>query len=583
MTFRIIHSAASKELVGDTYQEAIDVFTKVFSDRLLRKEATNLYREAAIANELIPTDTWKDLSDLAIAFNVGAWFLSAAVLEVLYVLDLDKNLSSAESLFFDTYMGSLIDCIPVPTGPSGRCIDGNWDPEQVIHRGDREWRVYKVFEFSKVMKRDYGMPSFTPDIVGLCAICDAIIDTEVAPKLARTFEHCRLIAASLDGLTGGEKEKIEEHKRMDDYCLETVAKSTTKKVLNAAHSPGSNSSNANTRQQSLLEAQELLQGMIGLASVKKSVVQFESLMKVQQVRAAKGLPVLPQSMHFVFTGNPGTGKTTVARILAKILYGHGILNSPKLIETDRSGLVAGYVGQTAIKTTEVVDSAIDGVLFIDEAYSLRKERDDGYDFGSEAVDTLLKRMEDDRSRLVVVVAGYPEKMKNFLRSNPGLTSRFTRFIQFDDYSAAELCQIFERMAVDQKFKLTSQCQARLSVLIHHLWSSRSSDFGNARSIRNLFEAMVNQHAHRCTQSNDMSETALTTFTEDDISYDSTTKELGDVPYECLRWEMACPKCDRQAKGRLGHLSKQVKCPCGETFTFNWFRLTAECRQDLPLR
>ena len=223
-----------------------------------------------------------------------------------------------------------------------------------------------------------------------------------------------------------------------------------------------------------------LEALIGLAGVKSEVKKLIDFLKVQQMRRQHGLKESGQSLHYVFTGNPGTGKTTVARILGKIFHGFGILKTTNLIETDRSGLIAGYVGQTAIKTDEVIEKALDGVLFIDEAYTLSRSGAASGDFGQEAIDTLLKRMEDQRDRLIVVVAGYPKPMQDFLRSNPGLQSRFTRFIAFEDYSVQEMCRIFEKFCNDNEYVLTPLARINAFLLFVAARSRRDETFGNAR-------------------------------------------------------------------------------------------------------
>ena len=185
---------------------------------------------------------------------------------------------------------------------------------------------------------------------------------------------------------------------------------------------------------------EELSKLIGLGSVKKEIESLSNYVKIQTLRHRQGMTTTPVSLHCVFTGNPGTGKTTVARIVAAIYKELGVLKSGHLVETDRSGLVAEYVGQTAVKTNKIIDEALDGVLFIDEAYSLLGGEND---FGAEAIATLLKRMEDDRDRLVVILAGYSKEIKDFIESNPGLQSRFNRYIQFDDYTSDDLIEIFK--------------------------------------------------------------------------------------------------------------------------------------------
>ena len=220
------------------------------------------------------------------------------------------------------------------------------------------------------------------------------------------------------------------------------------------------------------------------------------------------------SYHCVFTGNPGTGKTTVARIVAEIYKELGVLKKGHLVETDRSGLVGEYVGQTAPKTNAIIDSALDGVLFIDEAYSLVQGGQG--DYGKEAISTLLKRMEDDRDRLVVILAGYSKEMDDFINSNSGLQSRFNRYIEFPDYSSEELLQIFDFIIKKNEFVLTDEASNLVKEVIAKAVANKNNNFGNARYIRNLFEKVITQQANRIATAENISNEVLSKIEAVDI-------------------------------------------------------------------
>lgn len=258
-----------------------------------------------------------------------------------------------------------------------------------------------------------------------------------------------------------------------------------------------------------------LNNLIGIDNIKKEVETLLNYLKVQKIRMEKGMVKTPVSLHAVFCGPPGTGKTTIARMLGKIYKDLGFLSSGHIVETDRTGMVAGYVGQTALKVDEIVNSALDGVLFIDEAYTLKPEGSDS-DFGQEAIDILLKKMEDYRDRLVVVVAGYSEEMQRFIEANPGLKSRFNRYFYFDNYNPAELLDISEKFCKSGDYVLTAEAKEKLKTVFDALYAKRDRTFENGRLVRNLFEKIIERQCTRIAHIAPLTNEILTTITDDDI-------------------------------------------------------------------
>lgn len=258
-----------------------------------------------------------------------------------------------------------------------------------------------------------------------------------------------------------------------------------------------------------------LNNLIGLSKVKDEVNTVVNLIKIKKLRANKGLRQASMSLHLVFSGNPGTGKTTVARIIGKIYCALGVLSKGHLVEVDRAGLVAGYVGQTAIKTSEIIEKAKGGILFIDEAYSLTENKDNS-DFGFEAIDTLLKAMEDYRDDFIVIVAGYPKPMEKFLKSNPGLESRFNTFIHFEDYIAKELFEIFIGLCKKYNYKPTKEAEQYLQNYFNNLIKNAKENFANAREVRNLFETTMKKQANRLALDNDITDDELLEIQLEDL-------------------------------------------------------------------
>jgi SpoVK/Ycf46/Vps4 family AAA+-type ATPase len=257
-----------------------------------------------------------------------------------------------------------------------------------------------------------------------------------------------------------------------------------------------------------------LRGLIALDSVKEEIETLVNFVRIQLEREKQGLKTTPISYHMVFTGNPGTGKTTVARMVAKIYKHLGVLQRGHLVETDRSGLIAEYAGQTAIKTNKSIDEALDGILFIDEAYALVGEGQDSY--GNEAVATLIKRMEDDRGRLVVILAGYSQDMQDFLETNPGFKSRINRYIDFADYESKSMLEIFESLCKKSQYLLGPGVKEKLAAHFENAYQNRDKAFGNGRFVRNTFEKVLENQANRVSKEKQITREMLQLIVEEDV-------------------------------------------------------------------
>ncbi len=305
----------------------------------------------------------------------------------------------------------------------------------------------------------------------LSAICDSAGVKKGKPGIKAT-----------DYITSGEASFVEKHSQSSSPAPKTATQEEAK-----------TDETAELEKPDLDELMAELDSLIGLETVKKEVKSLINLIRVRKLRDEAGLPSPDMSLHLVFTGNPGTGKTTVARLLGGIYHAIGVLKKGQLVEVDRSGLVAGFVGQTAIKTTEVINSAIGGILFIDEAYALTGGEND---FGGEAIDTILKAMEDKRDNLIVIVAGYPEPMEEFLGSNPGLESRFNKYIDFADYNGEELSSIFDIRLKKGGYTLSEDASEYVKNLFNSMYADRDENFGNGRDVRNFFEDCIMRQANR---------------------------------------------------------------------------------------
>lgn len=333
-----------------------------------------------------------------------------------------------------------------------------------------------------------------------------LIEGSTGEEKARYKSNAMIIAQMIEKINA----KIQEANDKNEKVAPPTKKSSSPKDAPVADAPP---------EISIEEALEQLNALEGLQVVKEQVKDFIAYKQYTLYQVKYNMPINKKSNHMVFMGNPGTGKTTVARIMAQILHAMGIVSKGQLIEVQRNDLVAGYVGQTAIQTQAVIDKAIGGILFIDEAYTLAKG-DGGKDFGQEAIDTILKGMEDHRDDLVVIVAGYEDKMQQFIDSNPGLKSRFPHYLNFTDYTGEELFNIFERMVKKGKYVFTAEAETKTRAFFMEYYKNRGVNFGNARDVRNFFEQTEIKHSKRIVHMGEqkITEALMKTIEVEDLSF-----------------------------------------------------------------
>lgn len=371
-----------------------------------------------------------------------------------------------------------------------------------------------------------------PDFFRACAILDRSLGRQVCSDIS-SFLRSLLLRLCSSSITAEETEYIgkvhalltraatSESAILFDETIPPTGGKTQSVRLNSIDSSGKpeNSSEPGADavpEESVEELLAELDELIGMEQIKKDVRSLINLIKVRKLRQENGLAVPELSLHMVFTGNPGTGKTTVARLLSRLYRAIGVLEKGTLVEADRSSLVAGYVGQTALKTREALDRAIGGILFIDEAYSLAPEGGSANDFGHEAIETILKVMEDERDELVVIAAGYPEPMERFISSNPGLESRFGKYFHFEDYNGAQLYEIFLSQCKKNQYEPDAAASVYAQKLFEALYEDRDENFGNARNVRNIFEKAVARHSDRVASMEAPTREDLLTFIEADL-------------------------------------------------------------------
>ncbi len=519
----------SAERILDIYAESLLVCFAKYCDKLtegeksfiaaLSETAGDLIRNAANDNKLIedaerfqrtPPILFQLLSlrDMEKSSGTAALFFDAVV---NIMLCMAYNMDGRPFPVATKYLGLYFDKVSTfltNNKNANQCVDSKYIFKKLCHgelsesasrieAADCDFEKYKILHLYYTPEQLRPAPSGVIDDLGSLGH-----EPEKAEEKPKTVNE--------------EKDEVKEVKDTKEEIKENKDDKDSKAKEDAAEEKKTENIVERIRDSRLDDLLDELNSLVGLDEVKREIKSLINLIKVRKMREEFKLPQIEMSYHMVFTGSPGTGKTTVARIVGNIYKELGILANGTVTETDRSGLVAGYVGQTALKVKEVVERSLGGVLFIDEAYALANGTSN--DFGGEALDTLVKLMEDHRNDLVVIVAGYTDEMRRFLKSNTGLVSRFNRFISFPDYTDDELCKILEGMADKNGFTVESSMLDDLKQYLSKMSETEKKEFGNARGIRNLFEAMIVNQANRVIADEICSMEELTHFKKEDASW-----------------------------------------------------------------
>lgn len=485
------HSQTLKTRVEEDSEQAIKLnyFKKQKATFDLIHQTRKLADSIAAAH---PQWEWKDL---------GKSFLEELKQFLLCLAGADKKITPAEATFLREYLSLEVDSFSLQ-----RLLEsGQLDTKSFLQTPPSTFKSFVIHDMDNRSERH-------------CKSKAGAVYISIMELLGESFLLC-------DGESNKEEVSAYEdfinllRENYARYVPRACAKKMTlsaelkEAVKKSAKKPATQKLSTESKK-TLEELLSELHSLTGLASVKENVTSLIHMQEVQRMRRKRGMKLIPTSNHLVFSGNPGTGKTTVARLIAQLYQKMGVIRRGEIVEVDRSGLVGGYVGQTAIKTQDVINKALGGVLFIDEAYTLTQKGNN--DYGQEAVDTLLKAMEDHRDELIVIVAGYPKLMSDFIASNPGLASRFNKYIDFEDYAPEELLEIFVGMCKKNGYKPCEEALTQVQKILEKKYLIRDSNFANAREVRNLFETIVTNQANRLFSIPNPSNEDLATILPDDI-------------------------------------------------------------------